>query len=120
MTRRIEDNPEDMPPLSPIMLQLLIVLSERGELHGYSLKKFVEKRTDGRIKLGPSTLYGTLLRMSDAGLIEETEERLDEYNEKRRFFKITEFGLRVFHAESNRLQEMAQLVFATESLGEKL
>lgn len=91
-------------PLRPAVLHILIALNE-GDRHGYALKQDVEERTDGIVKLGPGTLYETLQRMQERGLIEEVDRRpppeLD--HAQRRYYRITRFGRRVFEAEVNRL-----------------
>ena len=68
--------PEELLPLSPAVYHILVALAE-GELHGYAIMQDVAETTGGQIKMGPGTLYGTLKRMLEAGLIEESGERRD-------------------------------------------
>ena len=111
--KKIKRNPKEMSPVSPVMFHLLLSLGDR-KLPGRGLKKAIEKQTGGEMRLGPSTLYGTLRRMVIAGLVEEFDQSLDQFHDKRRFFKITDFALRVLKAEEGRLREMLQYVSAAQ------
>jgi DNA-binding PadR family transcriptional regulator len=89
-----------------------ILLSLVGcEQHGYGIMQEVLERTDGKVRLWPATLYGSLKRLIDAGLIEESEERpapgLDDA--RRRYYKLTRPGRRVLELECERLQEMLRM-----------
>ena len=72
----------------------------------------VLNRTLGKVRLWPATLYGSIKRMIDAGLIEESDERpapeLDDA--RRRYYRLTELGKKVLHAECERLQELVQTI----------
>src|SRR5688572_28110479 len=63
-------------PLTPAVLHILLALSSR-ERHGYGIMKQVESDSQGKVKMGPGTLYGSLARMLDAGLIRESDKRID-------------------------------------------
>ena len=104
----INHNPENLLPLSPAIFHILLALAD-GDRHGYGIMQEVKTRTEGQVQLGPGTLYGAIKRLLKKGLIEETEERPDpELNdERRRYYRLTEFGQRVLQAETER---MAQLV----------
>ena len=65
-------DPEELLPLSPAAFHVLLALAE-GERHGYAIIKDVESRTEGRVRMGPGTLYGAIKRMLDEGLIEESD-----------------------------------------------
>jgi len=93
-------------PLTPAVFHILLAL-EDGEKHGYAIMKDVENQTDGRIKMGPGTLYGSIKRMLAAGLIRETDERPDPEldDERRRYYRLTAVGQSVVSAESQRLEE---------------
>ncbi|HEV2859382.1 MAG TPA: PadR family transcriptional regulator [Pyrinomonadaceae bacterium] len=97
-------DPEELLPLSPAAFHVLLALAE-GERHGYAIIKDVESRTDGRVRMGPGTLYGAVKRMLDEGLIEESDERPDAAldDERRRYYRLTGFGRRVAAAEAERL-----------------
>jgi DNA-binding PadR family transcriptional regulator len=104
----INHNPEDLLPLSPAIFHILLALAD-GDRHGYGIMQEVKIRTEGRVHLGPGTLYGAIKRLLEKGIIKETEERPDpELNdERRRYYRLTELGQRVLQAEAER---MAQLV----------
>ncbi len=97
-------SPEDLLPLTPPVFHILLALSD-GERHGYAIMRQVAADTDGRLQLGPGTLYGCLKRMLAAKLIEESDERPDPEldDERRRYYRITNFGERTVRAEAQRL-----------------
>ncbi len=97
-------SPEDLLPLTPPVFHILIALSD-GERHGYAIMRQVEEDTDGALQLGPGTLYGCLQRMLAAGLVEESDQRPDPQldDERRRYYRISDFGIRVVKAEAKRL-----------------
>ena len=101
---RYRNNAEDRLPLKPIVFHILLVLSD-GDRHGYKLVKELEQRMEGCKKILPGNLYRTLRRMRDDGLITESAWRPDPAvdDERRRYFKLTEFGERVAKAEARRL-----------------
>jgi DNA-binding PadR family transcriptional regulator len=86
-----------------------ILLSLSGqEQHGYGIMNDVLESTSGQIRLWPATLYGTLKRLIDEGLIEESDERpapeLDDA--RRRYYRLTPAGKQVLNAESERLEKL--------------
>ena len=97
-------SPEDLLPLTPPVFHILLALSD-GERHGYAIMRQVAADTDGRLQLGPGTLYGCLKRMLAAKLVEESDERPDPEldDERRRYYRITNFGERTVRAEAQRL-----------------
>ncbi len=99
-------DPADLLPLPPATLNVLLALSSR-DLHGYAIMTEVERLSDGTIRMGPGTLYGTLKRLVDTGLIVEGDppERAQD-DERRRYYGLTDFGLQVLTAETQRLQSM--------------
>ena len=107
---------DELLPLPLPVFHMLLALSD-GERHGYALKREILKRTNGKLKLASGALYGSINRMLEQGLIEETEERPDPHldDERRRYYKITPLGRRVAQAEARRLHALVQL--AGESLG---
>lgn len=94
----------EMLPLTPAVFHILLALAER-ERHGYSIMQEVEARTDGKFRLGPGTLYGSIKRMLADGLIEETESRPDHESddERRRYYRLTDLGRQAATAEAERL-----------------
>ena len=113
--RQASHPPESASPLTPAVYQILIALAE-GELHGYAIMKDVLETTEGTVRMGPGTLYGTLKRMLDSGLIVEAGEREDPDpgEERRRYYKLTALGARVASAETER---MARIVRAATRRG---
>jgi DNA-binding PadR family transcriptional regulator len=92
-------NPEDHLPLTPAVFAILLALAG-GEKHGYAIMKGAAEPEGGAIKLGPGTLYGTIDRMIRDHLIEETGFTDDA---RRRYYRITGLGHRVFAAELSRV-----------------
>jgi DNA-binding PadR family transcriptional regulator len=107
---------DDLLPLALPVFHMLLALSE-GERHGYALKREILHRTGGKLNLAAGALYGSINKMLDQGLIEESEERPDSHldDERRRYYRITPLGRRVAQAEAVRLQQLVRL--AHESLG---
>ena len=100
-------SPAPLPyqPLTPAVFHILLALAD-GEKHGYAIMKDVEIQTRGNVKMGPGTLYGSIKRMTSAGLIRETDERPDPEmdDERRRYYRLTAIGQSVVNAESQRLE----------------
>jgi DNA-binding PadR family transcriptional regulator len=102
MAQKAADRVERFLPLTPVVFEILIALAA-GDQHGYSVMQEVERRTDGRIALHPGTLYRALGRLLDLGLIEELDERPDEDDERRRYYRLRPLGHAVARAEAERL-----------------
>jgi len=109
--RTIDLRPEDLLPLTPAVFHILLALTE-GEKHGYAIMREVAESTNRQINMGPGTLYGTIKRLLEAGLIEESGRRPDaeEDDERRRYYCLTGWGRRVVEAEASRYSELAKLV----------
>ncbi len=109
---------EDMLPLTPAVLHILLALAD-GERHGYSIMQEVTRRAGSSVKMGPGTLYGSIKRMLADGLIEETGERPDPAldDERRRYYRLTGFGLRVMQYEVLRLQQIVSLAQSKQVIG---
>lgn len=105
--------PEELLPLTPAVFNILLALAD-GERHGYAIIKEVEASTEGKMRLGPGTLYGSIKRMLDEGVIEESDERPDPGmdDERRRYYRLTEFGRRVAVAEARRLSQLVSVARA--------
>ena len=103
-------DPGDHLPLTPAVLHILLSLAdERNGKHGYAVAREVEESTDGQIRMGPGTLYGSIQRMLDASLIEERRGRAAEEDERRRYYKLTLLGRRVLSMELERLAAIVAL-----------
>ncbi len=94
-------------PLTPAVLHILLALSMQ-ERHGYGIMKQVESDSKGKVNMGPGTLYGSIRRMIDAGLIRESSKKIDpEMDDERRvYYKITALGQRTLAAELQRYREV--------------
>ena len=94
-------------PLTPAVLHILLALSTE-ERHGYGIMKEVESDSQGKVKMGPGTLYGSLGRMMEAGLIRESDKKVDpELDDERRvYYKITGLGQAALAAELERYREV--------------
>ena len=105
---------DDLTPLSTAAFHILLCLGE-GERHGYAIKREIAKRTNGKLKLGPGVLYGSINKLLELGFIEESGERPDPHldDERRRYYKITKLGRQAARAEGARLREMADLAAIT-------
>jgi len=95
------------PVLTPAMHLILLALLG-GDRHGYAIMQAVESLTGGSTRLGPGTLYGSIRKMLDAGLIEETGERPDPEldDERRRYYRIAGPGQKALIAETDRLDRL--------------
>jgi len=100
-------DPETFLPLTPAAFHILLALAE-DERHGYAIMQEVAARTAGRLRLGPGTLYGSIKRLLAEGLIAEAGERPDAAlgDERRRYYRLTDLGLRVARAEAERLERL--------------
>lgn len=98
-------------PLTPVVLHILLSLAdERQGKHGYAVAREVEELTDGQIRMGPGTLYGSIQRMLDASLIDERRSRsAPDEDERRRYYKITPLGRRVLELEVSRLADIVAI-----------
>ena len=104
-------------PLSPTTFNILLCLAD-GELHGYGIMLEVKERTGGEMVLGPSTLYSAIKRMLADRLIERSERLPDpEFeDERRRYYRLTEFGERVMFAEAERMESYVRQVRSKKRL----
>jgi DNA-binding PadR family transcriptional regulator len=114
MSSKDQSDASDLTPLSPAVFHILLSLGE-GERHGYAIKREIAVRTEGKLKLGPGVLYGSINKMLELGLIEESADRPDSHldDERRRYYRITPYGRKVAQAEAVRMRELVQLTAAT-------
>lgn len=96
-------------PLTPAVLHILLALAE-GERHGYAIAQEIEATTDGDLRMGPGTLYGSISRMLAAGLIDESpNRRRPGDDERRRYYRLTALGRRTLDTELGRLSRVVRV-----------
>ncbi|HVS64309.1 MAG TPA: PadR family transcriptional regulator [Thermoanaerobaculia bacterium] len=102
--------PETLLPLQPATFHVLLALA-RQDLHGYAVMQDVEARTNGRIRLSAGTLYRTIHRLLEQGLVVEARERPapEEDDERRRYYRLTLLGRQVARAETARLAGLVDM-----------
>ena len=104
-------------PLKTQWFHIMLCLAG-GEQHGYGIMQEVLQRTTGKVRLWPATLYGSIKRLIEAELIEESDERpapeLDDA--RRRYYRLTVLGGRVLNAECERLQELVRAIQTKQSM----
>ena len=104
--------PSSFLPLPQVQFHVLVALTD-GERHGYSIMQSVESSSDGIVRMGPATLYGTLKRLVDHGLAEELAHRpVPDDDQRRRYYRLTGLGQRVCAAEANRLSDLVRIARA--------
>jgi DNA-binding PadR family transcriptional regulator len=103
--------PEAFLPLKTNWFHILLSLAAEDQ-HGYGIMQEVLDRTGGKVRLWPATLYGSLKRLIEAGLIEESDERpAREFDDaRRRYYRLTRLGRHVLDAESERLQDLVRIL----------
>ena len=95
-------------PLKPVWFHVLVTLAD-DPAHGYAIRQAVEARTNGRIRLWPTTLYGTLGDLRREGLIDEIETPEIESDVPRRTYRLTPLGRDVLSAETSRLEDLLHI-----------
>jgi len=102
-------DPSPYVPLAPAALHIVLSLN-RGERHGYAIMGDVERLSDGVIKLGPGTLYGTIKKLLADGLIEQTDSRPDPAldDQRRKYYRLTALGASVCASEIQRLANLVE------------
>jgi DNA-binding PadR family transcriptional regulator len=110
-------DPESLLPLSPPVFHILLALADE-ERHGYGIMQEIKLRTSGQVRLVPGTLYGAIKRLLAQKLIAEADQRRDPGldDERRRYYRLTDFGLRVLRAEAARLASLARQAEAKQLL----
>src|SRR5262245_20890623 len=103
------ERPEALLPLPTAVFHILIALADRDR-HGYSIMQDVSARTSGKVQLSAGTLYSSIRRMLEQGLIDELAESPDpdSTDERRRYYRLTRFGKKVAAAEVERLTTLVQ------------
>jgi DNA-binding PadR family transcriptional regulator len=113
-------DPDRFLPLKPHWLHVLLSLADRDQ-HGYGIMQEVLDRTGGRVRLWPATLYGTLKRLTDEDLIEESAARAapGEDDARRRYYRLTPLGRRVLAAERARLEDLVRAIHSKRGTRER-
>lgn len=108
------DTVERFLPLPPATFHILMAVAD-DDRHGYAIIQDVAERTGGAVKLSAGTLYRSIQRMLEDGLLVEVDERPDpeEDDERRRYYRITPFGRAVARAEAQRLADLIKLARAS-------
>ena len=109
----LRKNPDAFLPLRSNWFHILLCLVE-GEQHGWAIMQNVLARSDGKVRLWTATLYGSLRRLIEAGLIVESGDRpAPEFDDaRRRYYKLTTLGRRVLDLESQRLKDLVRVLDA--------
>lgn len=113
--------PQDFLPLQKDAFHILVALAGHDR-HGYSILQDIAARTEGRLHISPSSLYSAIRRMMDLGFIEELDERPDpdSDDQRRRYYRITDFGRKVAIAEARRLERLLADARATGLVPKRL
>lgn len=98
------------PPLTPAVFHILLALAGRDR-HGYAIMQQVAADTHGQVSMGNGTLYGSLKRMLEAGLVAESARRVDPAmdDQRRIYYRLTERGTAVLAAELERYRRIVAL-----------
>lgn len=117
MSQEDQRAPEALLPLTPAVFHILLALAD-GQKHGYAIMQEIEARTDGAMRMGPGTLYGSVQRMLKDGLIVEARETAAPApgEERRRYYRLTAFGQQVLRAEAHRLEHLVHLAQSKQVL----
>ena len=101
--------PDEATQVSPQVFHILLALAS-GDQHGYAIMQDVAARTGGKLRLSPGTLYGSIKRMLEQGLIVELREnqRPKDDDERRRYYRLTATGRKVAWAESRRMADLLE------------
>jgi DNA-binding PadR family transcriptional regulator len=113
-------DPQDFLPLTPAIFTILLALAD-GEKHGYGIMQEITERAGG-LRIGPGTLYGSIKRLLEDKWIEESEKRPDPAHddERRRYYRLTEWGQRIAAAEAARLEALVHLAHRRRLLPDAL
>lgn len=114
-----EREAEAMLPLTPAVFHILLAIAD-GERHGYSIMQEIAVQTQGKLRIGPTTLYRSIKNMLADGLIVEVGERpdADVDDERRRYYRLTTFGQQVAVAEVQRLERAIAIARTNPLLGQ--
>jgi DNA-binding PadR family transcriptional regulator len=108
-----QDDIDALLPLPPATFHILVALADEDR-HGYAIIQDIAARTNDEVQMSAGTLYRSIQRMQEQGLIVETRERPapEDDDERRRYYRITPFGSAVARAEARRLTQLVKLARA--------
>lgn len=106
----VPDDLQHLFPLTPAVFFILFALAD-GEKHGYAIMQSISELSDNQFRMGPGTLYTTIQRLLELGLIEETESTgaRSDHESRRRYYKLTRTGRTVVTAEVGRMESVVRL-----------
>jgi DNA-binding PadR family transcriptional regulator len=106
-----------LDPLPAAAFQILLSLAD-DDLHGYGIMRQVEQQTNGRMRLGPGTLYSSIQALLEDGLIEEVDppDRLAATDERRRYYRLAATGRKLARSEAERLADLLRVARAKKIL----
>ncbi len=104
-----------LDPLPSVAFHILLALAD-GDLHGYGIMREVAEQTDGKMRLGPGTLYGSIRTLLTEKLIQEVASPSDNDSERRRYYKLTPAGRKLARAEADRMAELLRVARAKKIL----
>jgi DNA-binding PadR family transcriptional regulator len=109
----VNKDADELLPLPPATFHILVALADEDR-HGYAIMQDVAARTGGALRLSAGTLYRSIQRMADQGLVAEISARpaREADDERRRYYRLTPFGRAVAKAEARRLAQMLALARA--------
>jgi DNA-binding PadR family transcriptional regulator len=120
MPKNVSD-PDAFLPLPTAVFHILVALADRDR-HGYSIMQDVAARTDGKVRLSAGTLYSSIRRMLEQGLVEELRDSPDpaSQDERRRYYRLTKLGRQAAVADAKRLNDLLSQARATGLIPKKL
>jgi DNA-binding PadR family transcriptional regulator len=106
-----------LDPLPSVAFQILLAMAD-NPLHGYAIMRQVEEQTEGRTRLGPATLYGSIQTLLEGGLIKDVDAPAsdDSGSERRRYYGITGAGRKIAREEAERLAGVLRVARAKKIL----
>ena len=101
---------QKLHPLPSAAFQILLSLAGE-DLHGYGIMRQVADQTDGRMRLGPGTLYSSIQTLLEEKFIEEVDHREDAKlgTERRRYYRLTSAGRKLARGEAERLADLLRV-----------
>jgi DNA-binding PadR family transcriptional regulator len=105
----VPDDLQHLLPLTPAVFFILFALAD-GEKHGYAIMQTASRLSDNQFHMGPGTLYTTIQRLLDLGLIKETESAgQSDHESRRRYYKLTRTGKTILAADLSRMESVVRL-----------